>query len=109
MSYRALQEEINPSSTVDDLSQQNILDESGEIPPDAVSPGTVLPESRVLNPMSAWAGSATIINLVLATGPFSYPYPFVQCGFIISVTLMIVTLVIAYMTATFMIEAISVS
>ena len=59
--------------------------------------------------MTAWAGSATIINLVMATGPFSYPYEVVKTGFIPSVILMSITMFIAYMTATYMIEAVSVA
>jgi hypothetical protein len=83
-----------------------VTDVEGE---DGEHPDNILPDSRVLNPMSAWAGSATIINLVLATGPFAYPYGFVLTGTIPGVVLMLVTLSIAYMTATFMIEAISVA
>ena len=59
--------------------------------------------------MTAWAGSATIINLVLATGPFSYPFEVVKTGFVPSVILMGITMFIAYMTATYMIEAVSVA
>ena len=59
--------------------------------------------------MSALAGASTIINLVIATGPFSYPYEMVKSGFIPSIILMAITMIIGYMTATFMIESISVA
>ena len=50
-----------------------------------------------------------IINMLLATGPFSYPYVFVKGGIIFAPILMVVTLFFAYITATFMIEIISIS
>lgn len=59
--------------------------------------------------MTPLQASATVINLVLATGPFTYPQGFVQLGPVLSSILMVVTCVIAYMTATFMVEAISVA
>jgi len=66
-------------------------------------------ESRPMTPMTPLQASATIVNLVLATGPFSYPYGFVGLGPVISLTLLAVTTCVAYVTATFMIEAISVA
>jgi len=59
--------------------------------------------------MSWILGSSTIINLVLATGPFSYPYPFVKSGIILAPLVMIVVMIIAWITANYLIEAISVS
>lgn len=107
MSYNRLTEEsLNKSP--DDLSHTDILSDTIISNLDRTVPDNLMPDSRVLNPMSAWAGSATVINLVLATGPFSYPYAFVQCGVIISTILMLLTMIIAYMTATFMIESISI-
>ena len=59
--------------------------------------------------MSPLQASATVINLLLATGPFSYPQGYVALGPVISTTLMLVTCFIAYMTATFMVEAVSIA
>jgi hypothetical protein len=53
--------------------------------------------------------SATIVNLLLATGPFSYPQGFVLLGPVISSLLLVFTCFIAYITSTFMIEAISIA
>ena len=50
-----------------------------------------------------------MVNLVLATGPFSYPYGFTRLGPVISLILLTITTFIAYITATYMIEAISVA
>lgn len=66
-------------------------------------------QPKGLKPMHWILGSSTIINLVLATGPFSYPYPFVNSGIILAPLVMIVIMITAWMTATFLIEAISVS
>ena len=57
--------------------------------------------------MSIWSGAATVITFVLGTGPFSYPYAFVHWGFIVSTALMAFTMLIAYTTATYMVETIS--
>jgi amino acid permease len=114
MDYNQLPEEpinasalgANSSSMITDnisvIDEQNMNNENNDS-------YESLPEAKVLNPMSAWAGSATIINLVLATGPFAYPYAFVMAGMIPSVCLILFTLLIAYMTATFMIEGASVA
>lgn len=59
--------------------------------------------------MSPLAASATVVNLVLATGPFTYPYAFSNLGPILSIAVMIPTCIVAYITATFMVEAISIS
>lgn len=66
-------------------------------------------ESRTMVPMTPLQASATIVNLVLATGPFSYPYGFVGLGPVLSLTLLAITTSVAYVTATFMIEAIAVA
>lgn len=67
-----------------------------------------LPKAQ-MQPMSPMQASSTIVNLVLATGPFSYPQGFVQLGPVLSLTLLIITTFISYITATFMIEAVSVA
>jgi len=59
--------------------------------------------------LSPFQASATIVNLLLATGPFSYPQGFVLLGPVISSILLIFTCFIAYITSTFMIEAISIA
>lgn len=59
--------------------------------------------------MSPITSSATIVNLLLATGPFTYPQGFVDLGPVTSSILMIITCGIAYVTALFMVEAISVA
>lgn len=61
----------------------------------------------VLNPIGPLAASSTVVNLLLATGPFSYPYSFVGLGPILSATIMAITCILAYISATYMIEAIS--
>jgi hypothetical protein len=62
-----------------------------------------------MEPMSPLAASATVVNLVLATGPFTYPQGFVLLGPVISLSLLFITTIVAYITATFMVEAISVA
>lgn len=62
-----------------------------------------------MKPMSPAAASATIVNLLLATGPFTYPQGFVALGPVTSTILMVITCYIAYITSLFMIEAISVA
>jgi len=59
--------------------------------------------------MTPLAASSTVINLLLATGPFSYPYSYVNAGPIYSCTIIGCTAFLAYISATYMIEAISVS
>ena len=59
--------------------------------------------------MSPIQGSATLINLLLATGPFTYPQGFVLLGPVISLILLTLTTFIAYISATFIIESISVA
>jgi len=60
-----------------------------------------------LQPMTPLAASATVCNLLLATGPFAYPYSFVGLGPILSTVIMLITCVLAYISATYMVEAIA--
>jgi len=62
-----------------------------------------------LNPMTPLAASSTVINLLLATGPFSYPYSYVNAGPIFSCIIIGFTSFLAYISATYMIEAIAIS
>lgn len=112
MSYNRLPEERLNNSEIAPQASDSILtgDVSGLDSPDQNHESNEsLPEARVLNSMGPLAASATIINLVLATGPFSYPYAFVKAGLIPSVILIVFVLFIAYMTATFMIEGVSIA
>lgn len=59
--------------------------------------------------MSPLAASATVVNLLLATGPFSYPYGYVSLGPAISAPLLFIVAVLAYITATYLVETISVA
>lgn len=62
-----------------------------------------------LLPMSPLAASATIINLLLATGPFSYPYAYTSLGPVISAPLLFIMAILAYITATYLVEALSIA
>lgn len=62
-----------------------------------------------LNPMSPLAASATVINLILATGPFSYPYAYTSLGPVISAPLLFIVAILAYMTAMYLVETISIA
>jgi len=62
-----------------------------------------------LLPMSPLAASATVVNLLLATGPFSYPYGYVSLGPAISAPLLFIVAILAYITATYLVEAISIA
>ena len=57
--------------------------------------------------MSPMAASSTVVNLLLATGPFTYPYGYVNLGPILSSIIMAICCVLAYISATFMVEAIA--
>jgi hypothetical protein len=68
--------------------------------------------------MTPLAASATVINLILATGPFryvffynhyfySYPQQFGFLGPVFSLSFLFMTAIISYITSTFIIEAIS--
>lgn len=60
-------------------------------------------------PMSPFAASSTVVNLILATGPFSYPYGYVSLGPVISAPLLFIMSILAYITATYLVEALSVA
>ena len=60
-------------------------------------------------PMTAVAASATVVNLLLATGPFSYPQEYTGLGPVLSTILLVICCNMAYITSTYMIEAISVA
>ena len=59
--------------------------------------------------MSPLAASATVVNLLLATGPFTYPYGYVSLGPVVAAPLLFITCFLAYITATYMVEAISIA
>jgi hypothetical protein len=59
--------------------------------------------------MTPLAASSTVINLILATGPFSYPYGYTSLGPVISAPLLFLTSILAYITATYLVEALSVA
>lgn len=60
-------------------------------------------------PMTPFAASSTVVNLILATGPFNYPYGYVSLGPVISAPLLFITAILAYITATYLVEALSVA
>jgi hypothetical protein len=60
-----------------------------------------------LKPVTPLVASSTVVNLLLATGPFTYPYSYVGLGPILSSIIMFFTCFLAYVTATYMVEAIS--
>ena len=65
-------------------------------------------ENKVtLKPMGPLAASSTVVNLLLATGPFTYPYEYVNLGPILSTLIMIICCILAYISATYMVEAIA--
>lgn len=57
--------------------------------------------------MSHLAASSTVVNLLLATGPFAFPYSFVNLGPYLSSLILFVTCFLAYISATFMVEVVS--
>jgi len=59
--------------------------------------------------MGPFAASSTVVNLLLATGPFTYPYGYVALGPILSSILLFVCCFLAYISATWMVEAISIA
>ena len=65
--------------------------------------------AKPLLPMTPIEAAGAVINLLLATGPFSYPQGFSQLGPVFSMILLVITTFIAYITSTFMVEAISVA
>ena len=60
-------------------------------------------------PFSPFTAGATLINLILATGPFSYPDSYVKCSPLLGTALMTIVFFLAYMTVGFMIEALAIS
>jgi amino acid permease len=60
-------------------------------------------------PMSWISGGAIVINLVLGTGPFSYPQIFAESGFLLSTILLLIIMIAAFISAQFIVEAISVT
>ena len=61
-----------------------------------------------MKPMTPLEASATVINSVLGTGPFTYPFVFVQLSPTKSILMLATMCFVSYVTATFMVEAISV-
>ena len=59
--------------------------------------------------MSPLAASATVINLILATGPFTYPYGYTSLGPVIAAPLLFIVSILAYITATYLVEALSIA
>lgn len=77
---------------------------------DDTSPSDVRPPKKSHGiPLTPAAAGATLINLVLASGPFSYPYAFVQTSPLMGIILMGIISVLSYMTASFMVESLSIS
>ena len=64
---------------------------------------------KPLLPMSPLIASATVVNLLLATGPFTYPYAYVELGPVLSCCILFSTCFLAFITATFLVEAVSVA
>jgi hypothetical protein len=63
----------------------------------------------ILKPMSPLAASATVVNLLLATGPFSYPYAYTALGPVISAPLLFTTAILAYISAVYLVETLSIA
>jgi hypothetical protein len=59
--------------------------------------------------MSPLAASATVVNLLLATGPFSYPYAYTALGPVISAPLLFTTAILAYISAVYLVETLSIA
>ena len=59
--------------------------------------------------MSPFVASATVVNLLLATGPFTYPYSYVSLGPVISAPLLFTTAIFAHVAATYLVEAVSIA
>lgn len=62
-----------------------------------------------LKPMSPLAASSTVVNLLLATGPFSYPYGYSNLGPILSTIIMVCCCFLSYITATWLVEAVAIA
>ena len=66
-------------------------------------------DGHLLKPMSPFVASATVVNLLLATGPFTYPYAYVSLGPVISAPLLFITAIFAHVSATYIVEACSIA
>lgn len=62
-----------------------------------------------LKPMTPLAASATVVNLLLATGPYTYPYGYCALGPLISAPLLFITGTLSWISATYLVEALSVA
>eukprot|EP01017_Pseudomicrothorax_dubius_P051203 TRINITY_DN9818_c0_g1_i1.p1 TRINITY_DN9818_c0_g1~~TRINITY_DN9818_c0_g1_i1.p1 ORF type:complete len:453 (-),score=43.79 TRINITY_DN9818_c0_g1_i1:63-1421(-) len=60
-----------------------------------------------LNEITSFAGFAMIINLILGTGPFTVPFFAMEAGLVLSPILLILAMIVAYISATFIIESLS--
>lgn len=58
--------------------------------------------------MTPFAASSTVVNLILATGPYAYPYSYNALGPVISAPLLFLMAILAYITATYLVEALSI-
>jgi len=112
---------INKSATDTDFNSSSALLSEEARPSDAamfpttnhdvaITPVTASaqPGKVKLAPMSPLAASSTVVNLILATGPFSYPQGFTELGPVVSLTLLLITGVMAYISATWLVEIISI-
>jgi hypothetical protein len=63
------------------------------------------PNPSKLMPQSPLAASSTVVNLILATGPFGYPYGFIHLGPVLSLLILGITGVVSYICASYVIEA----
>lgn len=87
---------------IKEYSDSNVIVRSSP----SIGNGRGTPQGVPLTPLAA---GATMINLILATGPFSYPDSYVKWSPIVGTVLMLIILVLSYMTAGFMVEALSIS
>lgn len=62
-------------------------------------------KSSKLKPQTPFQTSTYVINLILATGPFAYPYGFVKTGPILSLLIMGFSIFISQICATWVLEA----
>eukprot|EP00929_Paragymnodinium_shiwhaense_P010261 TRINITY_DN11483_c0_g1_i1.p1 TRINITY_DN11483_c0_g1~~TRINITY_DN11483_c0_g1_i1.p1 ORF type:complete len:503 (-),score=80.87 TRINITY_DN11483_c0_g1_i1:266-1774(-) len=80
---------------------------------DAVAPARsssgllAAPASASSDQYSALVGSAFMLNMVLGTGPLTLPYAFEEAGIVLSSVFVGVLMILSYMSATFVVEALS--
>ena len=98
----ALLKDGGDPSTEQFMNERSTMLANNKVAADENSKGMV-----TLQPMSPLQASSTVVNLLLATGPFAYPYSFVRLGPVMSVSIMLVCCFLAYVAATFMVEAIA--